>query len=79
MMHSQSLALTIGGTVLKESDDLDIFGVTVTSKMNFEKHLCSVSRASLGILKYMQMGILQFSSTVCGARLPIHTLNHWTV
>ena len=44
-MHSQSLQLTIGGTVLKESDDLVILGVTFDSKMTFEKHLRSVSRA----------------------------------
>ena len=40
-MHSQSPALTIGGTVLKESDDLVILGVTFDSKMTFEKHLQS--------------------------------------
>ena len=45
-MHPQSPALTIGGTVLKESDDLDILGVTFDSKMTFEKHLHSVSRAA---------------------------------
>ena len=53
-MHLQSSALTIGGTVLKESDDLVIFGVTFDSKMTFEKHLRSVSRAAsqrLGILR----------------------------
>ena len=44
-MHSQSPALTIGGTVLKESDDFVILGVTFDSKMTFEKHLCPVSRA----------------------------------
>ena len=44
-MHSQSPPLTIGGTVLKESDDLDILGVTFDPKMTLEKHLCSVSRA----------------------------------
>ena len=52
-MHPQSPALTIGGTVLKESDDLVILGVTFDSKMTFEKHLRSVSRAAsqrLGIL-----------------------------
>ena len=38
--------LTIGGTVLKESDDLVILGVTFDSKMTFEKHHCSVSRAA---------------------------------
>ena len=38
-MHPQSPALTIGGTVLKESDDLVILGATFDSKMTFEKHL----------------------------------------
>ena len=53
-MHPQSPALTIGGTVLKESDDLVILGVTFYSKMTLEKHLRSVSRAAsqrLGILR----------------------------
>ena len=53
-MHPQLPPLTIGGTVLKESDDLVILGVTFDSKMTFEKHLCSVSRAAsqrLGILR----------------------------
>ena len=53
-MHPQSPSLTIGGTVLKESDDLVILGVTFDSKSTFEKHLCSVSRAAsqrLGILR----------------------------
>ena len=45
-MHPQSPPLTIGGTVLKESDDLVILGVTFVSKMIFEKHLRSVSRAA---------------------------------
>ena len=31
-MHPQSPALTIGGTVLKESDDLVILGVTFDSR-----------------------------------------------
>ena len=44
--HPQSPALTIGGTVLKESDDLLILGVAFESKMTFEKHLRSVSRAA---------------------------------
>ena len=34
-MYPQSPALTIGGTVLKESDDLVILGVTFDSKMTF--------------------------------------------
>ena len=53
-MHPQSPPLTIGGTVLKESDDLVILGVTFDSKMTFEKHLRSVSIAAtqrLGILR----------------------------
>ena len=53
-MHPQSPPLTIGGTLLKESDNLVILGVTFDLKMTFEKHLRSVSRAAsqrLGILK----------------------------
>ena len=53
-MHTQSPPLTIGGTVLKESDDFVILGVIFDSKMTFEKHLRSVSRAAsqrLGILR----------------------------
>ena len=46
--------LTIDSTVLKESDDLDILGVTFDSKLTLKKHLRSVSKAasqSLGILR----------------------------
>ena len=53
-IHSQSPPLIIGGTVLKESDDLVILGVAFDSKMTFEKHLRSVSRGAsqrLGILR----------------------------
>ena len=53
-MHPQLPPLTIGGAVLKESDDLVIFAVTFDSQMTFEKHHCSVSRARcqrLGILR----------------------------
>ena len=53
-MHPQPPPLTIDGTVLKESVDLDILGVTFDSKLTFEKHLRSVSRAAserLGILR----------------------------
>ena len=45
-MHPQSPALTIGETVLKESDDLVTLGETYDSKMNFDKHLRSVSRTA---------------------------------
>ena len=54
IMHPKSPALTIGGIVLKESDDLVKFGVTFDSKMTFEKQLHSVSRGAsqrLGILR----------------------------
>ena len=53
-IHPQSPLLTIGGTVLKESDDLVILWVTFDSKMTFEKHLRSVSITAsqrLGILR----------------------------
>ena len=49
-MHSQSPPLIIGGTVLKESDDLVILGMTFDSKMTFEKHLRSVSTTASQIL-----------------------------
>ena len=53
-MHPQSPPLTIDGTVLMESDDLVILGVTFDYKMTFEKNLRSVSRTAsqrLGILR----------------------------
>ena len=53
-MHPQSPALTIGGTVLKESDDLVILGVAFDSKLAFEQHLRMVPRAAsqrLGIMR----------------------------
>ena len=40
-MHHLSPSLTIRRTVLKESDDLVVLGVTFDSKMTFEKHLRS--------------------------------------
>ena len=54
IMYPQSPSLTIGGTVLKESADLDSLGVAFDSKMTFEKHLRSVSSAAsqrLGVLR----------------------------
>ena len=53
-MHPQSPPINIGRTVLKESDDLVILGVTFDFKTTFEKHLLSVSKAAsqrLGILR----------------------------
>ena len=58
-MYPKSPSLTIGGTVLRESDDLVILGVTFGSKMTLEKHLRSVSRAASQLLdvlgKYWQV------------------------
>ena len=45
-MHPRSPPVAIGRTVPKESVELDILGVTYDSKMTFEKHLRSVSRAA---------------------------------
>ena len=45
-MHPQSPQLTIGGSVLKESDDLVILGVAFDSKLTFEKHHRLDSRAA---------------------------------
>ena len=53
-MHPESHPLTIGGTALKKFNDLVILEVTFDSKMTFDKHLHSVSRAAcqrLGILR----------------------------
>ena len=44
-MHPHSPTLTVGGTVLKESDDLYILWVTFDSEMTFEKHHRSFTRA----------------------------------
>ena len=45
-MHPLSPPLTINGTVLKESGDIVILGVTSDSKLTFETHFRSVSRAA---------------------------------
>ena len=55
-VHPQLTPLTLDTTVLKESADLVILGVTFDAKMTFEKHLCSVSRAA-----YQRLGILRKS------------------
>ena len=88
-MHPLSPPLTIGGTVLKVSDDLDILEETFDSKMTFEKHLRSVSRGRPGEYSMIDCSLgdafgalaYQFWSTILqsGARLPIHTLIYWTV
>ena len=53
-IHPQSTPLPLDGTVLKESADLVILGVTFYAKMTFEKHLRCVSRAAaqrLGMIR----------------------------
>ena len=53
-VHPQLTPLTLDGTVLKESAELAILGVTFDAKMTFEKHLRSVSCAAaqrLGIMR----------------------------
>ena len=53
-VHPQLTALTLDGTVLKESADLVLLGVTFDAKMTFEKHLRSVSSAAaqrIGIMR----------------------------
>ena len=45
-VHPQLTPLTLDGTVLKESADLVILGVTFDATMTFEKHLRSVSSAA---------------------------------
>ena len=47
-IHPQSPPLTIGGTVLKVSDDLIILGVTFDSKLTFETPGCSGWIISVG-------------------------------
>ena len=54
-MNPHSPTLTIGRTVLKETDDLVVFGVTFDSKMTFQKHLCLVSRAASQRLDILRM------------------------
>ena len=63
-MHPQSPALTIGGTMLKEFDDLMISLVKFNSKKTFEKHLHSVSTAA-----FQRLDILRKSWRVFSDRL----------
>ena len=53
-VHPQITPLTLDGTVLKESADFVILGVTFDAEMTFEKHLRFVSSATaqrLGIMR----------------------------
>ena len=70
-MDTPSPPLTIGGTVLKESVDLDTLGVTNDSEIPFAKHLCSVTRTAsqrLGIFRGFVLLSLGYCSAVsCSA------------
>ena len=46
-VHPQLTPLTLDGTVLKESADLVILGVTFDAKKTFEKHLRAVSSVAV--------------------------------
>ena len=46
-IHPQSPPLTIGGTVLKESDDLIILGVTFDSKRHLRRIIARFPRQLL--------------------------------
>ena len=50
IVHLQLTPLTLDGTVLKESADFVILGVTFDAKMIFEKHLRSVPVLQLRVL-----------------------------
>ena len=65
-MYLQSPTLTIGETVPKKSDDLDMLAVEFDFKMTLEKHLRLVSRAAS-----QRLGILRKSWRVFNARLLI--------
>ena len=53
-MHPQSPPLNSLGTLVKESEDLVIFGVKFDSKMTFEKHPRSVSSAASQKIWYLE-------------------------
>ena len=81
-MHPQSPPLTIGRTVLKESDDLVILGVTFDPKMTFEKHLCSVSRAAsqrLGILVSQSPGECFMIEPFLGDAFGVLSRQFWSI
>ena len=53
-VHPQLAPLTLDLTVLKESADLVILGLTFDAKMTFEKHLLSVSSAAAKRLGFIR-------------------------
>ena len=67
-VHPQLTPLTLDGTVLGESADLVILGVTFDAKMTFEKHLRSVSSAAaqrLGIMRKSWKVFHEIENTNC--------------
>ena len=98
-IHPRSPPLTIGGTVQKESYDLDLLVLIFDSKIpSVAKHLRSVSRETFQRLASLKNSWRVFYDRLllgrcfrgfvlpvlkyvlqCDARLPIHTLNYWTV
>ena len=79
-MHLQSPPLTIGETVLKESDDhviLDL-GVTFDSKMTFEKHLGSVSRAASQRLGIFRKSKHEFHDRLLGDAVGVLSCQFWS-
>ena len=62
-VHPLLTPLTLDGTVLKDSADLVILGVTFDAKITFDKHLCSVSSAAA-----QRLGIMRKSWQVFHAR-----------
>ena len=81
-LHSQSPPLTIGRTVMKESYDLVILGVTFDSKMNFGKHAFFarfpeqllkdlVSRGSPGDCSMIYIASWEMRSEFCPARFGV--------
>ena len=65
-VHPQLTPLTLYGTVLVESADLVILGVTFDAKMSFEKHLRSVPSAAA-----QRLGIMRKSWQVFHDRSPL--------
>ena len=65
-MPPQSPIFTIGRTVLKESDDLDIFGMTCYSKMTVKNHQQSVSRSASPRHGTLRKSLRVFHDTLVG-------------
>ena len=79
-MHPKSPPLTIRGTVLMESDDLVILGVTFDSKMTFEKYLRSVSRAASQRLRILRKSWRVFHDrSLLGYAFGVLSCQFWSI